>query len=659
MKNRWDDQQYQGYQDSDLATRVYSSRLLGAEPDLVLHGGGNTSVKVTEANIFGETEQRIYVKGSGWDLKTIEQAGFAGLELNSVERLVQLESLSDSQMVQQLKAAMVNPQAPSPSVETILHAIMPFKYVDHTHADAVVAVSNTPGGAERLQQIYGDSVLILPYVMPGFILSKQIHQATKNKDWSEIRAIILMHHGVFTFANDAKQSYDCMIEVVSQAEQYLEEMTTSQPQATGAYQPQYQDYLTIAHARKISSKLMKKAAIVRWQTDPASVGFSQIAEVENMAGGPLTPDHTLHTKRLPVILENCNESEFENYSQQYQRYFQQHQNNHQMLDTSPRYGIWKNKGILLFGTDVKKINIIGDIVAHTQKAIQWGEKLGAWQALPEKDIFELEYWELEQAKLKKPALDKPFAGKIALITGAASGIGLATTQGFVEAGACVIALDVNADVEEIFGAESASVLPLLCDITDRQQVRACIEKGIKHFGGLDILVSNAGVFPESQEIEKIEDELFSKTLNINFVGQHAVMQEALPFLKHGIDASVVIVASKNVPAPGPGVAAYSSAKAALTQYARVAAMEWAKHGIRVNTLHPNGVFDTAIWSPEILGQRAAQYQISVDQYKTNNLLNTEINSHDVAKLILTLAGPQFAKTTGAQIPIDGGNDRVI
>jgi len=309
------------------------------------------------------------------------------------------------------------------------------------------------------------------------------------------------------------------------------------------------------------------------------------------------------------------------------------------------------------GRTVGEASIISDINYHTIHAIEQAEALGGWQVLSEPEIFEVEYWELEQAKGRAGAPGPVLQGKIALVTGAASGIGRACVEALHAQGATVAALDINPAITTAFTQKG--ILGQTCDVTSAEQLKAAIEATVRQFGGLDILVCNAGMFPSSQTIETMDAKAWSRSLELNLTSHQQLLQLAIPYLKLGVDPAVVIIASKNVPAPGPGAGAYSVAKAGLTQLARVAALELGQFGIRVNVMHPNAVFDTGIWTPEVLEKRAASYGISVDAYKKNNVLQVEITSKDVAALACAMVGPLFAKTTGAQVPIDGGNDRVI
>ena len=659
MENLWQEEESRRFKHSDLAMRVYTSRLLGQSDELVLHGGGNTSVKSTQTNIFGLEEDILFVKGSGWDLKTIEEEGFSPARLETLLKLGKLPSMTDTEMARELKASMTNPNAPSPSIEAILHALIPCKFVDHTHTDAVVALSNSPNGKEVLETLYEENVLILPYIMPGFVLATQVYEATKDIDWANLEGIVLMHHGLFTFNDDAKESYDKMIELVTKAEDHLKSIDAFDSLAKSVYEASTSDYLSLAQARQMASHYHQAPMLATWNMDSENVGFSSLENIDDIATrGPLTPDHTLQTKRIPAILEHDPREGMTAFAKNYLKYFEKNNDGSlSCLDPAPRYAVWKEKGIVVFSANIKKKKIISDMVEHTIRAIQWGEALGGWTVLSEEEIFELEYWELEQAKLKLAPAKSDYDGKIVLVTGAASGIGKACAEAFASKGAAVIALDINPIIKDVF--KQPGILGLICDITDNNSIQNAINTGVATFGGIDILVSNAGSFPKSAKLEDLESDLLQKTMEINFSGHVNIMRECTPFLKLGCDPSIVLMTSKNVPAPGPGAGAYSAAKSALTQMGRVAAMELGSQGIRVNMLHPNAVFDTGIWSDEVLESRAKNYGLTVDEYKRNNILRTTITSHDVADLVITVCDKGFSKTTGSQIPIDGGNERVI
>lgn len=667
MKNRWIESDANRHAvDEHVGLRVYSSRLLGQDADLVLHGGGNTSVKGELTDVFGDSESVLFVKGSGWDLRTIEAPGFPPVKLDYLLKLGELEQMGDSEMMRQLRLALMDPTAPTPSVEAILHALIPHKYVDHSHADAVVAISNTANGEAILREIYGEKVLVLPYVMPGFILARQVAEATRDLDWSSIRGIILLHHGIFTFDADAKSSYDSMIELVSLAEDYLEKACASKyPGAEGRYflsqqyLPSQQDCVQLAELRRQAGACYGRPVLLRLDSSPEAAHFAGLDSCHELATrGPLTPDHTIHAKPFAAVLEQDPIAGLRQFEEDYQQYFDQHSSEiHQCLDRMPRYAVWRNKGMVYLAANQKKLQIVQDISQHTIKAIQLGEVLGGWQALSRQELFDVEYWELEQAKLKSSAAVAEFEGKVVVVSGAASGIGKACVEEFVSKGAMVLALDIAADFETSF--TTASVLAVRSDVTDQAALDSALQQAVLYFGGIDVLVSNAGNFPESQQLESMQDENWERSLELNLSSHMKVMRASLPYLKQGFDPAIVIIASKNVPAPGPGAAAYSAAKAGLTQLARVAALELGENGIRVNALHPNAVYDTAIWTDEVLARRAEHYQMSIEQYKSANVLKTEVKSTDVAAAVAVFAGNTLAKTTGAQLPVDGGNDRVI
>ncbi len=661
MKSLWSDTTAEKSAHNPLQLRVYSSRLLGQEHDLVLHGGGNTSVKLTEKNLFGEDEDILYVKGSGWDLGDIEAEGFAPVRLNSLQHMAGLNQLSDADMVHMQRAAMTNPYAPNPSVEAVLHAIIPFKFVDHSHADAVVTITNSPDGEEKIKEIVGCRVLIVPYIMPGFLLAKKVYEMTRGLDWALYDGMVLLNHGVFTFDNNAKRSYQKMIDIVSRAEHFLE---AEAGQISSSGQHSEIDLQTLAKIRKQVSIKRGTAVYALPDNSVEAVSFANLEDVDSISTrGPLTPDHIIRTKQLPLIFQNdiaaaADSKVVEDYAAAYQDYFDRNSSELQIcLDRAPRWAIWKNVGLVSFGTSLKEANIISDISRHTIKAIQFAEKLGGWQALPENDLFDMEYWELEQAKLNKNKTRAEFQGKVALVTGAASGIGKACVDMLVDKGAAVAALDINPAIKGLFSKDEA--LEITCDVTNDTELKHAVEETLRRFGGLDILVTNAGVFTANEKIEDMNEKTWDLSMNVNLTSHQRLMKHCIPFLRHGIDPAIVIIASKNVPAPGPGASAYSSAKAGLTQLARVAAFELGKDNIRVNTIHPNAVFDTGVWSDEMLEGRAKSYGMSVDQYKANNVLHTAVTSKNVADMVCAMAGQTFAKTTGSQVPVDGGNERVI
>jgi rhamnose utilization protein RhaD (predicted bifunctional aldolase and dehydrogenase)/NAD(P)-dependent dehydrogenase (short-subunit alcohol dehydrogenase family) len=658
MKSLWNDQEAQLYADDALAMRVYSSRLLGADENLVMHGGGNTSVKSLVKDFFGRDIEVLYVKGSGWDLKTIEKPGFPALKLQETKMLAEFDTLSDTDMTKQLRAAMLDQSSPSPSVEALLHAILPFAFIDHTHTDAVVTLSNHAQGEKIVQEVYPDC-LVLPYIMPGFILCKQVNDAISAIDVKQYKGIILLHHGVFTFSDDAKTAYENMIELVNRAEHFIQ-CNGSNTHSTADNSV---DLLNLARIRQTVSKARGSAQLAVLDQSPDAQGYASRDDVAGIAGrGPITPDHVIRTKRIPMIVANQPAEavpEVAAFAEAYREYFNTNKaDGLTMLDPSPRAAVWKNNGSIAFGHHLKECLIIQDIARHTRGAVQTGETLGGWQALPEKDIFELEYWSLEQAKLgKSKGKPKPHQGKVAMVTGAFGGIGKATCEALMADGATVVGLDINPATSEKLSA--IGITGIVCDLTDDRSVQAAIEQAVAKFGGLDIVVCNAGIFKSGERIEGHNHEIWDQTLAINLTATQRFMSLAIPYLKLGIDATILVVGSRNYAAPGPGASAYSVSKAGITQLARVAALELASDGVRVNVVHPDAVFDTDIWTDEALARSAERYGLSVQDYKTKNLLKIEIQSTDVGRLLSVMASDVFLATTGGQVPIDGGNDRVV
>jgi rhamnose utilization protein RhaD (predicted bifunctional aldolase and dehydrogenase)/NAD(P)-dependent dehydrogenase (short-subunit alcohol dehydrogenase family) len=661
MNSLWNDQEAAQFP-GELGLRVYTSRLLGRDKSLVLHGGGNTSVKIKEQNIFGEEETILYIKGSGWDLATIEEKGFTPVRMAPVLRLAELESLSDSRMENELLANRTRASAPTPSVETILHALLPYQYVDHTHADAVISVTNSPQGLERIQKIYGDSVVVIPYVMPGFILARICAQLFPKHATPNTIGMVLMQHGIFSFGSSAREAYERMISLVHRAESYLRENKSwaSRGQSTVAASsaPTPAKRQEFAQLRREISRVSGVPMILHASATPEHVAFARRPDLAELTQqGPATPDHVIRTKRLPLIGRDL-----QAYVQEYRKYFEAHAaqsgQSLTMVDPAPRVLLDPELGLCTVGRTAKDAAIAREIYEHTIDIILRAAALGGWHALPAKDLFEVEYWELEQAKLKKQGTAPMFAGEVALVTGAASGIGKACVDAFLGAGAAVVGLDKNAAIESLH--RRPEFLGLTCDLTDESSIANAIERAVLQYGGLDMLVLNAGIFPPGRPIEKLDTKLWRTVMSINLDANLVLLRECHPLLKVAPKGGrVVIVGSKNVPAPGPGAAAYSASKAAINQLARVAALEWGGDNIRINSIHPNQVFDTGLWTQEVLESRARHYGLSVEAYKTNNLLKVEIKSTDVAQMAAAMCAPLFAKTTAAQVPIDGGNDRVV
>jgi rhamnose utilization protein RhaD (predicted bifunctional aldolase and dehydrogenase)/NAD(P)-dependent dehydrogenase (short-subunit alcohol dehydrogenase family) len=654
MHSRWNDTDAQQHT-TPLALRIYTSRLLGADQRLVLHGGGNTSVKIRERNLFGDVETILYIKGSGHDLGTIDVRGFAPVRLDALLRMAQLEQLSDAAMVNAMRTAMTDASAPTPSVEAILHAIIPATFVDHTHADAVLTLLDTPHAEQYMRELYGDRFLIVPYVMPGFALARHCALQFARELTPQHEGVILLSHGIFTWGDDAQTSYERMIAAVDAAEQYAEKRT----RAAAATVPTFPAArMTRATLRADITRAAGVPMIVQSHRDDTTRAYAARTDIQSLATrGCVTPDHIIRTRQIPLVGRDVAA-----YTQRYRDWYTAQAVGAAtpltMLDPAPRIVLDAELGMLTVGRSVKDARIAADVYRQSIPVICAAEQLGGYTPLGDADLFAIEYWELEQAKLRLAGTPPVHSGEVVLVTGAASGIGRACVEAFLTLGAAVVALDINPAVATVF--DRPDVCAIVCDISDDAAIVAAVDAGVVAFGGIDMIVLNAGIFPKSRAISAMPMDEWRRTMAINLDANVVLMRECQPLLAQSLRGGrVVIIGSKNVPAPGPGAAAYSASKAAITQLARVAALEWGDSGIRVNVVHPNQVFDTGIWSDDILASRAANYGMSIDDYKKNNILHTTITSHDVAAMVSTLCGAAFSRTTGAQVPIDGGNERVI
>ena len=657
MKSLWSDSDARKFK-TPLEKRVYTSRLLGANPELVLHGGGNTSVKAKEKDFFGDPVEVIHVKGSGWDLATIEAAGFAPVRMEALLKMAKLDTLSDAEMVKQQRAAMLDPGAPNPSIEAILHAVIPQKFVDHTHANAIVAITNHKDGRKVVEDLYGDRVAIIPYVMPGFDLAKAVAKALAKVEAKKLEGLILMNHGIFTMHDDARESYELMIRLVTEAEKLLSDRlgkSFSLPKAKAK-----EDLLGLAAIRQAVSKLRGVPVIASLDASDEAAGFSARKDVTKLATrGPLTPDHTIRTKRIPAVVGTDPDKTLAKYAADYRAYFEANQKGETQLAPDPRWLVWQGHGVVSFGATESEAAVLRDISTHTWKTIQLTESAfaGGWKPLPAAKLFEIEYWDLEQAKLKKSGHAPTHQGKVAIVTGSAAGIGFACAASLAHQGAKVIGIDLSPDI----GEQMAKIggIGIVANLTDDAKVKEAVESVVRQFGGLDILVSNAGIFTAGAYLDDLEQSNWDKSMAVNLTSHQKLLKYTIPYLKKGIDPAIVLVGSRNVNAPGAGAASYSCAKAGLTQLCRVAALELAPFGVRCNIIHPDAVFDTKLWTPENLKRSAERYGMTIEEYKTRNLLKTEIKSRDVGNMVAAMASPLFGKTTGAQVPVDGGNDRVI
>lgn len=655
MQNRWNDEQAATCTGL-LEECVYGSRLLGADTALVLHGGGNTSVKIPERDLYGEAVDVLYVKASGFDLADIDATGFSPLLLDRVRRLVELETLSDTAMLNELRGSLVTVDAPTPSVEAILHAVIPNRAVMHAHPNALLAISNTVGGEERVRDLYGQRVVVVPYAMSGFKAATAAARAYRAEATDATEAVVLMNHGIFTFGDNPREAYHRMVALVSEAETFLADKVASGRSPVPSAGPQPIDRVELARLRHEISEAAGKPCIVRRHTDDVSWAFAQRPDVGAVSQqGVATPDHVIWTKRVPLLGRDV-----ATYAKDYQAYFDEYSvgRSLRMLDPAPRVILDPEFGMVTAGPDVHAEQAAADIYLQIIDVIENAEGVGGYSALPASDIFDLEYWELEQLKLDRARDEGEFTGEVAVVTGANSGIGRGCALALLERGAAVIGLDINPAVDEM--TDHPAYLGVPCDLSSLAETAAALDVGVGRFGGVDMLVAAAGLFPESAPISAHDPAAWRRAMSVNVDGLVQLLSLMHPLLLHAPSGGrVAVIGSKNVAAPGPGASAYSASKTAANQIARVAALEWAPDGIRVNSVHPDAVFDTALWTAELLAERAARYGMTIEEYKRRNLMSVEITSAAVGEVVAMMLGDTFQPITGAHIPIDGGNERVI
>ena len=650
----------------DLALRVYTSRLLGSDPALVLHGGGNTSVKTRVRDIAGAEIDVICVKGSGWDMAVIEPAGIPAVRLQPLLSLQTLEQLSDEDMVNAQRCNLLDSRAPNPSVETLLHAFVPHKFIDHTHANAVLAVSDQRNGAALCREIFGPSMPVVDYVMPGFKLAKAV--ARVHAEHPDAEGVILHKHGIFTFGNTAKQAYERMISMVTRAESYIAQRPR---RAAAKVDNVVADIATLAPIVRgaLAAPLgegQHARMIAEFRNDGAIGEFCARADLETAAwSGVITPDHTIRIKNRPLVLPVPRDAgQFKGdvrqrvaaYVEHYHAYFKAHDplfpGKRRELDPLPRLVLVQGVGLLAFGKSKQDAIIHADLAQATIETWLAAEAVGCFEPLPESDLFEMEYWSLEQAKLGQ-SRELPLARQVALITGAAGAIGRATAKLFAEQGAEVVMLDQAVDaVTQAARATNRHALPVACDVTDPAAVRAVFDAACARFGGVDIVVSNAGAAWESP-MATMDEALLRKSFEVNFFAHQHVAQNAVRIMQaQGTGGVLLFNASKQAINPGVRFGAYGTAKAATLLLSRQYALEHGHEGIRSNAVNADRI-RSGLLTDAMIAARAQARGVSQADYMSGNLLGQEVLAQDVAQAFLTLA--LATKTTGHVMTVDGGN----
>lgn len=635
------------------AALVEATRRIGSDPDLALFGGGNSSVKFTTTSLSGESVPTLLVKGSGHDMATITAAGFCSLRLEQLRSILPPVVVPVESLMNELLCARLDASAPDPSVESLVHAMFTEIAVLHSHADFILALSNSVGGRDRVVELLGDACVVVDYAMPGPDLVAACSAAWRDRRGDEV-GIVVLGHGLFTVGDTPQVALERHLELVARAAAVLGSRPVRGEVASGPV-----DVVGLASLRKHWSQLAGRALIVRRSDDGLVREFlADTGLLQALQAGPLTPDHVSWTKPFPAV-----GTDLEAYAQRYQDYFDQNcervaDRELRMLDPAPRVLLDAGYGMLTAGRTPSEAAAVATIEQHTMDAIRAAVRLGGYEPAGLEHTFDLEYWHFQQQKLARTSKATDLGGQVALVTGAASGIGRGCAAQLLEAGATVVGWDLSPSVAETF--DDPNYLGLQVDVTDPEAIRAALAQQVGTFGGLDILVVAAGIFPPTTHLGELDVAVWKRTMTVNVDSVMELYNQAGPLLAQGYPyGRVALVASKNVAAPGPGAAAYSSSKAAVTQLTRVAALEWAAQGVRVNMVHPDAVFDTGLWTPELLAARAEHYGMSVADYKRRNLLRTEITSASVGKLVRELCSESFACTTGAQVPIDGGNERVI
>jgi len=647
----------------DLALRVYTTRLLGRNKELVLHGGGNTSVKTTIKDIDGKKYNVLCVKGSGWDMADIEPEGLPAVKLEPLIALKNKKYLSDEDMVSYQKRNLINIKAPNPSVETFLHAFLPFKFVDHTHADAVLNATNRPGGLNFCKKVFGNKVSIVPYVMPGFMLAKKINEIYSINP--NINCLILMNHGIFTFADDAKEAYDLMIKYVSQAERAINKLKVKKIKQIKNFSTRFNAHEIAPIIRGLLSNNKDQKFVVNYRLNKHLKYFMNGKNVRSYSSkGTATPDHVIRVKPFPLIItpkKNSSIDEFkitakkafENYRKKYINYFNVNKNKVKgkkvMLDTSPRVVLVQNVGVFTIGKDLNAAKIAGDLTETNAKVIASVEETSAYKFIPEKDIFDVEYWSLEQAKINKPK--KILEGNVVVITGSTGTIGFETYKMFKSYGAEVVLLDYN--LERLKDLQSKiKELCIHCDVRNKKSVKKVFNQICEKYGGIDILISNAGTATNGA-IGEIDDNVLRQSFEDNFFSHQNCASEAIKIMKkQNINGCLLFNISKQSVNPGKNFGPYGLPKSALLSLCKQYAVDYGSYGIRSNGVNADRI-RSGLMNDKMIRTRAKARSISTDDYMRGNLLLNEVKAEDVAKAFFHLATSK--KTTGAILTVDGGN----
>jgi rhamnose utilization protein RhaD (predicted bifunctional aldolase and dehydrogenase)/NAD(P)-dependent dehydrogenase (short-subunit alcohol dehydrogenase family) len=655
----------------DLALRVYTSRLLGREPKLVLHGGGNTSVKTVMRDLLGEETEVLCVKGSGWDMAAIEPAGLPAVRLVPLRQLRQRTALADEEMVRIQRANLLDPGAPNPSVETLLHAFLPHRYIDHTHSTAVLSLADQADAAERCADLYGSKMGLVPYIMPGFLLAKKAAEIFEAVP--AIEGLVLLKHGIFTFGDTAQQAYERMIAMASLAEEQL--ARRRKPVFASARLP-----IAVARAAEVGPILRGACAIadptgsgaykrfiLDFRSGPAVLNYVNGAELGRYGqAGVATPDHTIRTKNFPLIVsapEARRLDEFttavreavDRFATKYHAYFARHNARQTVpkreLDPMPRVVLVPGLGLFGLGRSARDAGIAADIALSTIETITDAEAIGRFESVTEADLFDIEYWSLEQAKLGQSS-EKPLAGQVAVVTGGAGTIGLATARAMSGAGAEVVLFDIDGEALEAAAKTLGGALAIGCNVTDPEAVHGAFNRVAERFGGVDIVVSNAGAAWQGR-IGEVNEAVLRQSFELNFFAHQWVAQNAVRImLAQGTGGCLLFNVSKQAINPGPDFGPYGLPKAATLALVRQYALEYGRNGIRANAVNADRI-RSGLLTSELITARAKARGVGEQEYMAGNLLRREVTAEDVAQAFLHQA--LALKTTADVTTVDGGN----
>jgi len=676
MKNQWSDKHAaamvrryarQGV-NTDRALRVYTSRLLGNEPRLVLHGGGNTSVKTAMNDVMGEATKVLCVKGSGWDMGDIEPQGLPAVRLENLRKMITLGQLSDEDMVNAQRTNLLDSTAPNPSVETLLHAFLPHKFIDHTHSNAVLSLTDQPAGDDLCREVYGTSMGYVPYIMPGFALAKKAFEVFQADP--DVEGLILFKHGIFTFGDTAKQAYSRMIDKVTRAEKRLARgrakvfVAATLPKRTA----RLADVAPILRGlvAEVSGDGCYRRMVMDFRGGKAVRAFVDGKDLARYSQqGTATPDHVIRTKQKPLIVpapaatdlvafEAAARKALVAYQKAYHDYFTRNNKRQKTkkteLDRLPRLILVPGLGLFGLGASAKAAAIAADLGETNVAVITAAESVSSYRVIEEPDIFDIEYWSLEQAKLGK-GVEKPLARQVCVVTGGASGIGAAVARRFAAAGAEVAVLDRDEKAAKAV-AVSIGGLAVGCDVTSEKSVNAAFDAVSAAYGGADIVVSNAGAAWQGR-IGDVSAKVLRQSFELNFWGHQTVSQRAVRIMRaQGTGGCLLFNTSKQAINPGPDFGPYGLPKAATLFLMRQYAVDHGADGIRSNAVNADRI-RSGLLTDTMIGMRSRARGLSEKDYMSGNLLGREVTADDVAQAFLDLALAE--KTTAAVITVDGGN----